>query len=962
MAPVPGEYVVSWRGYHSRKARDQLLANALAGLGGWREMPRDNDADRLLPSDFSVVAVEGKAAQSAVVAALRAKKDVVRSVTPHLTIRGEGSLKSANPPSGAGGDGPAHVPSSFPVASKLGAPSLWTLGVTGARVKVAIFDTGLGRGALYLNNVAERRDWTSDKSVEDGVGHGTFVAGMVAGTNPTCMGMAPDSELYFFKVFTNRRVSFTAWFLDAFNYAIHTKMDVLNLSIGGPDFMDKPFTEKVAEVTSSGVVMVSAIGNDGPVFGTLNNPADMSSVIGVGGLGRQENNLALFSSRGMTTWELPEGYGRVKPDVATLSTQLLGPDRSGGCMEQSGTSMASPVIAGAVALIISSVPMEQRAAVVNPGSIKQVLLESAVRLVRGGGVSVFEQGAGRLNLAGAVSLMKTYVPRLSFHPPYWDATECPYFSPYCDQPIYHSSMPVIFNATLINGISVTGKLEGAPVWQATNSGGQHLRMAFEWSYFMWPWSGFVAVRITVAESGKAFQGIAEGVISVKVITPHRAEADTVQMPVRLRVIPTPPRKRRLLWDQYHNARYPPGYFPRDDLLFTATPFDWNADHIHTNFLPLFRVIRKLGYFVEVLGEPWTCFAATNYAALLVVDPEEELWEQEQRKLEGDITEHGLSLLVLADWYNVDLMKKLRFQDQNTQQQWTPVTGGSHLPALNEFLEAFGVAFTTRVVHGLVSVNGRTFDYASGSTIGAFPKGAHLMTVNGLIDQRMEMVDGQSSAESEPHAIGGWFELPQPAGGRMVVFGDSSFLDGAGRTASREDKNAHRGYWAVEDILGFLTFELRADQVLPLAARVLTETMAIMTEATTPRRFHMTSILRVSRVLHRKQSGEAPICTDVAYGASSSVGRYDWEAAHTKRLAAQAEPRNPRPVDMMLVARILGRKAPGRISQITAYVSVPWALFCVGLLLLPALLWYNSRAQRQQQEKQMSRERLFSSGE
>lgn len=62
-------------------------------------------------------------------------------------------------------------------------------------------------------------------------------------------------------------VSYTSWFLDAFNYAIHSKVTVLNLSIGGPDFMDKPFVEKVWELSANNIIVVSAIGNDGPLYG-----------------------------------------------------------------------------------------------------------------------------------------------------------------------------------------------------------------------------------------------------------------------------------------------------------------------------------------------------------------------------------------------------------------------------------------------------------------------------------------------------------------------------------------------------------------------------------------------------------------------------------------------------------------------------------------------------------------------
>lgn len=65
--------------------------------------------------------------------------------------------------------------------------------------------------------------------------------------------------------------------------------------------------EQVWEITASNIIMVSAIGNDGPLYGTLNNPADQSDVIGVGGID-YDDHIASFSSRGMSTWEIPHGY------------------------------------------------------------------------------------------------------------------------------------------------------------------------------------------------------------------------------------------------------------------------------------------------------------------------------------------------------------------------------------------------------------------------------------------------------------------------------------------------------------------------------------------------------------------------------------------------------------------------------------------------------------------------------
>lgn len=110
------------------------------------------------------------------------------------------------------------------------------------------------------------------------------------------------------------------------------------------------------------------------------------------------------------------------------------------------------------------------------------------------------------------------------------------------------------------------------------------------------------------------------------------------------MIPTPPRSRRILWDQFHNLRYPAGYFPRDNLRMKNDPLDWNADHIHTNFRDMYGSLRSAGYFVEVLGAPFTCLDASQYGALLLVDLEDEFFPEEVEKLKLDVEQKGLSLV------------------------------------------------------------------------------------------------------------------------------------------------------------------------------------------------------------------------------------------------------------------------------------------------------------------------------
>lgn len=392
-----------------------------------------------------------------------------------------------------------------------------------------------------------------------------------------------------YSVLTVAPVSFTSWFLDAFNYAIHTKVDVLNLSIGGPDFMDKPFVEKVWELSANNIIVVSAIGNDGPVYGTLNNPADMLDVIGVGGVDFFDK-VASFSSRGMTTWELPEGYGRVKPDVMAFGQSVIGSRPHEGCRSLSGTSVASPVVAGSVALLVSSVPEVYRSDIVNPASIKQVLIETA-ELV--GDANIFEQGHGRVNLVGAYEALAAYTPRASVLPSSLDLTDCPYMWPYCSQPLYHSAMPVIVNTTVINGMGVAGSFFGEPQWLPGRNG-EVLDIAFTYSEILWPWSGYLALHIRVNEAGAEFEGEAEGLVQFVVVSPPSVGEDrprytSLQLPVKVNVIPTPARSKRLLWDQFHSLNYPPGFLPSDVLwdkvCIVAALSLSSCHHVHTLFSP-----------------------------------------------------------------------------------------------------------------------------------------------------------------------------------------------------------------------------------------------------------------------------------------------------------------------------------------------------------------------------------------
>lgn len=856
---VENEYIVKFKNYYKTDVRENYIRTVLSSFGkNWKIIPRNNAASKY-PSDFDIVLLKEKDQDEALKALI--DHPLIKTVTPQRLIQRTLKFNNASDSYVL-----AHINSKKRIKKKnhsffhkiqlrqstnqhtsrrllrviprqittiLEADKLWKMGITGKNVKVAIFDTGLAASHSHFKNIKERINWTNENTQEDGLGHGTFVAGVIASSSDDCPGFAPDAELYIFRVFTNTQVSYTSWFLDAFNHAIFREVTVLNLSIGGPDFMDQPFVDKVWEVTANGIIMVSAIGNDGPLYGTLNNPADQMDVIGIGGI-NWDDQLARFSSRGMTTWELPYGYGRVKPDLVTYGSGVRGSALQNGCRLLSGTSVASPVVAGAVALLVSAFVQTNESGFIKkitPASMKQTLINSAHRLPA---ISMFEQGAGKLDLLQAYHYLQSYVsPVVTLYPSYIDLTECQYMWPYCTQAMYYTGMPTIINVTIINGLGVAGNVVNLTWHPHTGNGnGERIDVAITYSDILWPWTGWLAVAITVPSTSHDWQGIVKGHISLTIESDGagKPQQSTVKLPLQAKIIPTPPRHKRILWDQYHNLRYPAGYFPRDDLRVKNDPLDWNADHIHTNFKDMYQHLRNAGYYLEVLGQPFTCFNAKNYGTLLIVDTEEEFFPEEVAKLKRDVEDDGLSVIIFADWYNTAVMQKIKFYDENTRRWWIPETGGANIPALNDLLYPnWGVAFGDEVRSGQFTLGQHTpVIFASGTTITRFPKDGIILYAE-LHDQGQEFLEKESGTSTLVPILGllqitsekvassydtevVYKTYNEPANkndkksyvekqtnimpGRLVVYGDSNCID---------DSHLQKScFWMLDAILEYTT--------------------------------------------------------------------------------------------------------------------------------------------------------------
>ncbi|WP_059104808.1 S8 family peptidase [Shouchella shacheensis] len=209
-------------------------------------------------------------------------------------------------------------------------------GELGAGADVAIIDSGIAAHE-DLNVVGGVSFVDSEPSYEDNNGHGTHVAGTVAAldNNHGVLGVSPAANLYAVKVLGSDGMGQNSDIIRGIDWAIENDIDIANLSLGGPT-PSQALEDAVNRADNSGVLLVAATGNSGA--GSVSYPARYDSVLAVGAVD-SSNQKANFSQYG-------EGLDIVAPGVEIGSTYLGNSYHS-----LSGTSMASPHVAGVAALL-----------------------------------------------------------------------------------------------------------------------------------------------------------------------------------------------------------------------------------------------------------------------------------------------------------------------------------------------------------------------------------------------------------------------------------------------------------------------------------------------------------------------------------------------------------------------------------------------------------------------------------
>ncbi|MDT5040952.1 MAG: hypothetical protein QOE51_1937 [Actinoplanes sp.] len=285
---------------------------------------------------------------------------------------------------------------------QVGAPTAWQQGLDGTGVTVAVLDSGIdATHPEFAGKIVASENFTEDPSTDDTVGHGTHVASIIAGSGAESggryKGVAPGAKLAIGKV-CDLYCGESA-VLAGMQWAAHLA-PVVNMSLaGGVPTPDNPVTQAVDDLTAAdGTLFVIAAGNAGRNgSGTIGVPGVAAAALTVGSVDSADQ-IAPDSSRG----PLDGSDATIKPDItapgvgiiaARAANGTLGEPVGNGYVRMSGTSMATPHVAGAAAIITQQHPGW------SPAQRKTLLMGAAQPTA---GTSVYTQGAGRLDIARAV--------------------------------------------------------------------------------------------------------------------------------------------------------------------------------------------------------------------------------------------------------------------------------------------------------------------------------------------------------------------------------------------------------------------------------------------------------------------------------------------------------------------------------------------------------------------------------
>ncbi|MFJ6712708.1 S8 family serine peptidase [Streptomyces sp. NPDC091265] len=331
-------------------------------------------------------------------AALKAQKDTTRTFWNDIAATSRArALDNGIAKLWLDGRAEAALKDSVP---QINAPQAWAAGYDGKGSKVAVLDTGIDATHPDVKDrILESRSFVPGQEVDDKNGHGTHVASTIAGSGAASdglnKGVAPAADLIIGKVLSDEGSGADSGIIEAMEWAKAEGADVVSMSLGSsiPDDGSDPMSQAVDTLSADGGPLFVIAAGNAYGAGTIGAPGSADKALTIAAVDKQDNR-ADFSSMGPLT----RSYG-LKPDLSAPGVDINAaasqsvPGIEGMYQSMSGTSMATPHVAGAAAI------MKQRHPDWSGQRIKDALMTSSKELPD---YTPYEQGSGRLDVKAAI--------------------------------------------------------------------------------------------------------------------------------------------------------------------------------------------------------------------------------------------------------------------------------------------------------------------------------------------------------------------------------------------------------------------------------------------------------------------------------------------------------------------------------------------------------------------------------
>ncbi|MGI5525566.1 S8 family serine peptidase [Micromonospora sp. CA-259024] len=301
--------------------------------------------------------------------------------------------------------------------AQVGAPQVWAAGNTGKGVDVAVLDSGIDTNHPdFAGQIAATESFVPGQTVKDVYGHGTHVASTLAGTGAASdgkeKGVAPGVRLHVGKVIGDDNAGQESWIISGMEWAVrdqHAK--IVNMSLGAdPTDGTDPMSVALNELSEeTGALFVVSAGNAGPGTYTVGTPGTADAALTVGAVDGNDT-LAMFSSQGPRIGDRALKPDLTAPGVGILAARSQDSAGEGWYRLGDGTSMASPHVAGAAALLAAQHPD------FTGKQLKEALVSTAKAV---GGLNPYQGGNGRLDIAATTAASVVATTSADFGYPEW---------------------------------------------------------------------------------------------------------------------------------------------------------------------------------------------------------------------------------------------------------------------------------------------------------------------------------------------------------------------------------------------------------------------------------------------------------------------------------------------------------------------------------------------------------------